>query len=229
MSTLCRVYRDDAAQVQPAPWRQTKTQQMKAPNGKPARASRPGGEAAAEVAEIRASVEQVSALAEQRTKEAWEQGVRAGEESARRDLEDQVRAAAEALSKALADIESTRSDVLRRAETDTVRLAVEIARRVLHRELSVDTGALTALTKAAIEKLRNQEIYRVRVHPDQEKLIRSCLDQAGRGTAIEVAGDPTQPKGGALFEFSRGTLDASVETQLREIEHGLADEMRRRA
>ena len=116
---------------------------------------------------------------------------------------------------------ATRAETIRRAEADTVRLSIEIARRVLHRELSVDGSALEALIKAALEKLQAQEVYRVRVHPDQEKLVRACLDQTGRGQAIEVVGDPVQPRGGAVFEISRGALDASVETQLAEIERGL--------
>ena len=79
------------------------------------------------------------------------------------------------------------------------RLAIEIARRVLHRELSVDPSALEALIKAALEKLQAQEIYRVRVHPDQEKC--SALPRADRPKpAIEVIGDPVQPKGGASLK-----------------------------
>jgi flagellar biosynthesis/type III secretory pathway protein FliH len=102
---------------------------------------------------------------------------------------------------------------------------MEIARRVLHRELSVDPNALEALTKAALQKLQSQEIRRVRVHPDQEKLVRASLQQTGRGQAIEVISDPSQPPGGILFDIGRGTLDASVGAQLDEIERGLADQL----
>jgi flagellar assembly protein FliH len=98
----------------------------------------------------------------------------------------------------------------------------------LHRELSIDGSALEALIKAALEKLQSQEAYRVRVHPDQEKVVRACLDRTGRGQAIAVVGDPMQPQGGAVFEISRGSLDASVETQLAEIERGLIDQLEAR-
>jgi flagellar assembly protein FliH len=139
-----------------------------------------------------------------------------------------VRKTLEGLAATVAEISSTRADTIRRAEADTVRLAIEIARRVLHRELAIDGSALEALMKAAIAKLKNQEIYRIRVHPDQEKIMRSCLEQSGRGSAVEILTDPGQPKGGVSFEISRGTLDASVDTQLREIELGLVDQLERR-
>ena len=155
-------------------------------------------------------------------------GVRAGEESARQSLESGVRETVQQLAATIAELAETRAETIRRAEADTVRLSIEIARRVLHRELSVDGSALEALIKAALEKLQAQEVYRVRVHPGQEKLVRACLDQTGRGQSIAVVSDPAQPKGGAVFEISRGSLDASVETQLAEIERGLIDQLEAR-
>ena len=106
---------------------------------------------------------------------------------------------------------------------DTVRLAIEIARRVIHRELNVDPNALAALVKAALERLQAQEIHRVRVHPSLERLVSASLQQAGRGSTLSVIADAALPPGGILFDISRGTLDASVNTQLEEIERGFAD------
>jgi flagellar assembly protein FliH len=166
---------------------------------------------------------------EARSRQAFEAGVRAGEESARQSLEADLRETAAQLASAMSDVAATRAEAIRRVEADTVRLAIEIARRVLHRELSIDESALEALVRAALEKLQAQEVYRVRVHPDQEKLVRACLDQTSRGQAIAVVSDPVQRPGGAVFEISRGSLDASVETQLAEIERGLVDQLEARA
>ena len=170
-----------------------------------------------------------NAAVEQRVRQAYESGFREGEAAARQSAESQVREAVEKLAATVVEVAATRSDAIRRAEADTVRLSIEIARRILHRELSLDTSALEALIRAALEKLRSQEVYRVRVHPDQEQLVRACLQQIGRDPDIEVVSDASQPRGGAVFEISRGSLDASVETQLREIEHGLADHLEERS
>jgi flagellar assembly protein FliH len=220
---LCNVYEENAVDVQVAPWRC----QGPAPIV-PSPPRQSGAETPGEADRLRSKIEELNALMEQRGKEAWQHGFREGEAAARKSLDGQVRTALENLAKTVAEVSSARSETIRRAESDTVRLAIEIARRVLHRELSIDSSALEALTKAALAKLQNQEIYRVRVHPEQEKLLRTCLEQEGRGS-VEVLSDPSQPEGGVCFEISRGNLDASVETQLREIENGLADEMRRRA
>lgn len=166
---------------------------------------------------------------ELKERHAYESGRQEGEANARRQAESEVREVVERLSATIAEVAGARNDAIRRAESDIVQLSVEIARRILHREISLDTSALDALIRAALDKLRSQEVFRVRVHPDQEQLIRACLQRLGRESTIEVVGDRSQSLGGALFEISRGSLDASVDTQLREIERGLADHLGERS
>jgi flagellar biosynthesis/type III secretory pathway protein FliH len=166
--------------------------------------------------------------AKEQARQAYEAGRLAGEAAAVDRLEAEVRSVSEKLGAAISEVAQTRAAVIRRAEGDTVRLAVEIARRILHRELSTDVTAFESLIKAALQKLQALEIYKVRVHPDQEQLVRTCLEQAGRGQGLAVTGDSMQPKGGAVFEIGSGALDASVETQVREIERALTDQLEAR-
>jgi len=218
-----RVFDGDCTAVRLVPWREnslSQTEALQSPKNNTKSNARNSRLAHGDARQLEA------AAAEQRAKESWQQGFDAGDAAARQKLEGEIRARFEKLAATIAEVAGLRSETIRRAEADTVRLSIEIARRVLHRELSVDSSALEALIKAALEKLRQQEVYRVRVSPGEEKLMRSCLEQAGRGQAIEVVADPSQSRGGVFFEISRGALDASVDTQLREIERGLTDELR---
>jgi len=219
---LSRVLTEDLADAQPVAWRQGPASM----STKPARPVPDG--APPDVLQLRARITEMAAAAEQQARQAYETGLRTGEGAARKALEAETRAAIDRLTGTIVDIAATRSDVINRAEADTVRLAIEIARRVLHRELTVDSNALEALTKAALHKLQSQEIHRVRVHPEQEKMVRASLQQCGRGEGIEVIADPSQPPGGILFDIGRGALDASVGTQLDEIVRGLTDQLDRR-
>ena len=215
---LSKVLKDAEVEIAPVPWRRFTV--SPAPAAQPDTAADDG-----EIAQLRARIAELEAAVETKSRQSYTAGVRAGEESARRSLESGVRETVQQLAATIAELAETRAETIRRAEADTVRLSIEIARRVLHREISVDGSALEALIKAAMEKLQAQEVYRVRIHPDQEKLVRACLDQTGRGQSIVVVSDPVQPKGGAVFEISRGSLDASVGTQLAEIERGLIDQL----
>jgi flagellar assembly protein FliH len=211
---LSRIVSASEADVRPMVWRAGPAK---------ARKSEP---LAATVATIGPELE---AQIQQQVRLAFESGVREGEAAARQKLEGQVREVTQQLAGAIADVVSSREDALRRAEGDIVRLSMEIARRIMHRELSVDPSALGGLIRAALEKLAAQQVHRVRIHPDQESVMRMCLEEIGRASDIEVVSDPAQPRGGAVFESSRGSLDASVETQLREIERGLTDQLQKRS
>jgi flagellar assembly protein FliH len=182
-----------------------------------------------EILELRSKVEELTSLLEREKKAAWDLGYRAGDAAARQNLEGELRESVSRLASAVTEIASQRPETIRRAEGDTVRLSLEIARRVLHREITIDPDALSGLVGAALEKLRNQEIQRVRIYPDLSKLLKSLLEQYGRSAAIEVIPDVSLPLGGVTFEIARGSLDASVETQLREIERGLVDQIRLRS
>jgi len=216
---LSKVLKGADAKLASVPWRVLAVPAVPLANAEMA------GAHDAEIPQLRARIAELETAVDIKSRQAHAAGVRAGDELARQKLESGVQETIRQLAGIIAEVAQTRAETIRRAEADTVRLAIEIARRVLHRELSVDGSALEALTRAALEKLQGQEVYRVRIHPDQEKLMRSCLDQTGRGQSVEVISDAAQPKGGAVFEINRGSLDASVGTQLAEIEHGLIDQL----
>jgi len=130
------------------------------------------------------------------------------------------------LSRSLADLASVRSRVRKTAEADLLKLAIAIARRVLHRELTLDPGSIEGLIRVALEKLESRELCRVRVHPDQEPVIRTLLARFS-AAPVELIPDPTLQCGDVMFETAHGTLDGSIEAQLQEIERGFADRLSR--
>ncbi len=130
------------------------------------------------------------------------------------------------LSRSLADLASIRSKVRKAAESDLLKLAIAVARRVLHRELTLDPGSIEGLIRVALEKLESRELCRVRVHPDQEPVIRTLLARFS-AAPVELIPDPTLQCGDVLFETAHGVLDGSIEAQLQEIERGFADRLKR--
>jgi flagellar assembly protein FliH len=160
---------------------------------------------------------------ERRLRAAHEAGWREGEAAARRRLD----AVIAQLARSVEELSSLRARLRRQAEADLVHLAVAIARRILRRELSLDPEAIAGLVHAALQRLAGQEIARVRVHPELAVAVRTALAEGQGAQAAEVVADARLEVGAVIFETERGNLDASVETQLAEIERGLADRLRK--
>ena len=153
-------------------------------------------------------------------------GLREGEAAGRSKAAVELEQAFQRLAASIDEISGLRVRLRREAEQDLLRLALAIARRVLRRELAIDPEALHGLVLAALEKLQGQEVSRVRVHPSHAPLVSACLRQSATATSVEVIPDASREPGAVVFETERGNLDASVESQLREIERGLCDRLR---
>jgi flagellar assembly protein FliH len=208
----CRVLAPGDAQADtPLEWRQVQPDSF---------------EAAAQSPAVAARLAQMERDCQQRIQAARAAGVREGEAAGRQQGAAELQPALARLARSIEEMGGLRARFRREAEADLIALALAIARRVLRRELAVDPEALHGLVLGALEKLQAQEIRRVKVHPAHAAMVAACLREAG-GQAVEVIADPAREPGGVIFESERGNLDASVESQLREIERGLADRMRR--
>jgi flagellar assembly protein FliH len=166
---------------------------------------------------------------EERVGEARAAGLREGEAAARHRAAAELKATLDRVAQSLQELAGWRARLRREAEADLVRLALEIARRVVRREIAVDPDALRGLAAAALEKLRGQDISRVKVHPSHAALLAACLKQAPGGNTVEVVADASREPGALIFETARGNLDASVDAQLQEIERGLVDRLRKQS
>ena len=159
-------------------------------------------------------------------KESYQRGFSEGRTVGHEQASAELQPVMDRLSRSLADLASVRSRVRKTAESDLLKLAIAIARRVLHRELTLDPSSIEGLIRVALEKLESRELCRVRVHPDQEPVIRTLLARFS-AAPVELIPDPTLQCGDVLFETAHGTLDGSIEAQLQEIERGFADRLKR--
>ena len=67
---------------------------------------------------------------------------------------------------------------------------------------------------------------KVRVASESVDVVRSVLAEAPAQATIEVVPDSRMGRGDIVFETSAGQLDASIDTQLQEIQRGFADRLR---
>ena len=206
-----KILRSADARAEPLPWRKL------TPAG-----ARPDS-VSAQPAPAAPPTEQQEREFSRRVEEAHRRGFTEGETRGRQAASQQLQPVLDRLAKSCEDIARMAPRVRHEAEADLVRLAVAIARRILRRELTVDPEALLGLAKAALARIDARELKRIRAHPEAAAWLKPKLESAGLPGRVEVLPDSSLEPGAVLFETTRGLLDASVETQLGEIERGFTD------
>jgi flagellar assembly protein FliH len=157
---------------------------------------------------------------------AYKKGYAEGNADGRKEAEEENQPVVERAAKAIADLAGLRARIRQETERDLIRLSIEIARRILRREVSVDPEALTGVVRAALDKLLPAEKVVIRIHPRQAEGVRAELKRLNAPPGLTVETDSSLEPGAMRCETGRGTLDASVERQLGEIERGFTERAR---
>jgi flagellar assembly protein FliH len=207
---------EDGVESSPIAWRPAGVQT--------AQAHRP--RAAESLPETRIS--EIQQEADGRVHTAYNQGLAAGEAAAQQRSQQKLDPVFASLNAMIAELAGLRKRVRAEAEDDAVKLALAVARRVLYRELATDPEAILGLVKAAFGKLNARETHRLRVSPCDAAVIQEYRTKLQIPPAMEIVSDGSLTPGSAIFETARGDLDASVDTQLAEIDRGLTDVLKRR-
>jgi flagellar assembly protein FliH len=178
-------------------------------------------QAAALIAEAEAQVE---ALQTSACEQGLEEGRLAGREEGARLAQEEVAHELELVHTMAAELLEARHDLMADAEPAIIRLALDVARTVIAREIEADPDILKGTLTRAMLKAAGEERLRLRLHPDDVARIGDYLDNlaarfAARG--VEVLPDPLVGPAGIIVETRSGTVDARVETQLDKIERAM--------
>ena len=154
--------------------------------------------------------------------EARERGFREGFEEGRRLADEETTARLAQLASSIERLVTLRSETIREAEQDLLRLAVRIAEAVVRARVETDSEMVVRALRDAIAEVPAAETLTVRCHPEDEAVLAGWLGRSGQGpSAVTLRPDPALSRGGCVVESGAGQIDVRVETQLRVIEHEL--------
>jgi flagellar assembly protein FliH len=179
-----------------------------------------------ELVSLKAELADARAETAQRVQEAFAAGKREGDALVRQALDERLEAELEKLRGLLRELNLAGPKLRKQTEEELVRLSVAIARRILHRELTVDPAALQGLVKAAFDRLDRREIKEIRTDANSVASVKRIVEGLGTSGSVQVIADASLRPGSLVIEVPRGQLDASLETQLVEIERGFVDIVR---
>jgi flagellar assembly protein FliH len=148
------------------------------------------------------------------------QGERAGAEAAAKRGDAMLRR----LTQTLEEITGLREQMIRQTEEQMVRLALAVARRIVHREVTLDKDLLIAMARVALDRLGESASVTVRLNPEDYQATISAQAATWGGTHVTVVADARVSRGGCRIDSDFGALDAGVDAQIQELAHALLGE-----
>ena len=163
-------------------------------------------------------------VAAMRDAQMRELGRQQGEAEQRAKFEEQLVRERAAVAKTVTDFAQDRAAYYGRLEEEAVRLALSIARKILHREAQVDPLLLMGVVKVTLDKIEGATEVALLVHPQRAQDWRRQLAAVmPAGKPLEIVEDPAIEPDQCRLRTSMGTANLGLEGQLKEIEAGLTD------
>lgn len=165
------------------------------------------------------SAERLEAL----ERDAYAKGYEAGEREGKAAAAARVDAMLRQMNSTINEIGALRGGLMRRAERELVRLALAMAERVVRREIDVDRELLAVMARVAIDRLGENAVATIHLNP-VDHLVITGGREPDPGHAVELVSDPAIVRGGCMVKSSFGTIDAGIESQIRELSRALLGE-----
>ena len=171
-----------------------------------------------EAARIIAEAEESKALVEQAAKES-------ALIDAAAEMENELAARLGEVRSELADtigkLAGLSAEIITHVESDLVELALQIAKKVVRREVTIDREIALTLVRVSLSKLHQRTAVEVHLNPEDLNFVKNHLDSLDFRGALNLVEDPSITLGGCLIHTDTGDIDGRVESQFDEIAFGL--------
>lgn len=152
-------------------------------------------------------------------------GYEAGQAAGLAAAEDSVAGLLDRLQSIVATAQESNAGFFRAAERQVVDLALQIAQKVVEREVENMPDLAVNVIHAALEEMDARTVVRVRVNPEDAEVLRRRWSQVVPGAIaperIELQADERVQVGGGIIETSQGTIDAQLDSKLAQLGNAL--------
>lgn len=161
--------------------------------------------------------------------EAKRAGYEAGYQEGVREAGEQVRLQYESLlSEAKSVLEQAyamKSQIIKESEPFLIELSAAIAEKIIQHELSSNPEWIIGMTRSVLSRKREKGVITLCVAPNQFAYIRDARDELQLSidsqAELQILPDSTVGDQGCVVRTAFGSVDARVDTQLKEIKHAL--------
>jgi len=158
---------------------------------------------------------------QQQQEDLFAKGFAEGQRAGVAATQQETAALAKKLAATLDDLMRVRNEMIRHTEKQMVQLALAVARRVVHREVSLDPQVLMTMMRVALERVSDAARVTVRLNPADHQSVTAALKDSAASDQVTLAADGRVPRGGCRVESEYGDVDAGVDAQIQEIARAL--------
>lgn len=158
---------------------------------------------------------------------AFEEGRKEGILQGKKSIEAEAKTHLEALKALLNEMGRLKPRVISECERDIVGLSVQVAEKILQREVQADPSTVLDLASRVIKEFEGRSGgIRVKLNPEDYAYIlqldTKILEDKGLSEVV-FEKDPSLQRGGCTLETYQGRVDARIEKQLEVIRQKLLE------
>lgn len=157
-------------------------------------------------------------ILEKAKKEGYNEGLALGQEAGLNEMDSLIEEAKDIKQGALIE----KKAMAKSLEGELIHLVLSCVKKVIDHEIEKDHKLLLNLIEKGIEKCTYTDSLIIRVSSEDYEVVSSSKNKIYMMTqgidSIEIKKDPALNRGSILIETISGTVDASLETQITQIE-----------
>ena len=155
-------------------------------------------------------------------KQAFEQGYREGELIGKQMGERMIETAVKRYERSVNEMASAHTQVVHTMEMKTVELALEIARKVIQREISTDPDLVSALATVALRRVQSHQSITLRVSRQDYPRIREAV--SNMNSAVTVVEELSLERGDFMIDTGQTHLDGRLLSQVETLGRAMLEE-----
>lgn len=151
-------------------------------------------------------------------KSAFEEGYRLGVEKSAADIEN--------FKEQFSAFMNARKDVFEYIAPDILEISVDIAKRIIKKELESDPQVLLNMIVDVLKSVsKNEPKVTIKVNPQSAQFVKDTIPnltyEFGIDSKINIVADPAIEDGGCILQTNNGIVDVSIDTQMEIIKKAL--------
>ena len=155
-------------------------------------------------------------------KQAFEQGYKEGERIGKQMGERMVENTVKRYERSIQQLASTHRLLTEAMEIATVRLSLEVAKKIVQREMSLDADLIGVMVSVALKRVNGHHGIEVRVSSHDYK--RVCEVIRNTNASIPVKEDAGLERGDFVVDTVETHLDGRISSQIDAVSRALFDE-----